>query len=190
MIHNNQLIMLLAGLVLGLFLCTLPATAGGTFPEPPGLPDAFWGNVTLSGYPAPAGSVVSAYIGSVERGSITVTTAGVYGSSKPFEERLIVNGANEEVGCNITFWVNGIKAAQSVAYGGGNALKIDLDADGVRGDLNGDGEVDIGDVAIVAYMVDGKAPRNLGADFNGNGNVDIGDASKIAYFIVGKIGDL
>jgi len=57
----------------------------------------------------------------------------------------------------------------------------------VRGDLNRDGEVDIGDVSKVAYMVVGEEPEDLAADFNENGKVDIGDAAKIAYYFVGKI---
>jgi len=56
-----------------------------------------------------------------------------------------------------------------------------------KGDFNGDGVVDIGDVARVAYMVVGKEPEDLAADLNGNGVVDIGDAAKIAYFFFGKI---
>jgi len=60
----------------------------------------------------------------------------------------------------------------------------------VRGDLNGDGDIDISDVSRVAYMVVGKVPADPAADFNGNGKVDIGDAAKIACFIVGKIGEL
>ncbi|KAF5057560.1 Subtilase family protein [anaerobic digester metagenome] len=60
----------------------------------------------------------------------------------------------------------------------------------VKGDFKGDGVVDIGDVALVAYMVVGKTPEDLLADFNGNGIIDIGDAAKIAYFMVGRIGGL
>jgi len=60
----------------------------------------------------------------------------------------------------------------------------------VRGDFNGDGEVDIGDVSKVAYMVVGKVAADPAADFNQNGKVDIGDAAKIAYYSVGKIGEL
>jgi PKD repeat protein len=56
-----------------------------------------------------------------------------------------------------------------------------------RGDFKGDGRVDIGDVALVAYMVVGKEPADPAADFNENGAVDIGDAAKIAYYFVGKI---
>ncbi len=57
----------------------------------------------------------------------------------------------------------------------------------VKGDFGGDGEVDIGDVARVAYMVVGKTAVDPAADFNGNGAVDIGDAAKIAYYFVEKI---
>ena len=56
-----------------------------------------------------------------------------------------------------------------------------------RGDVTGDGIIDISDVAKVAYMVVGRAPADLVADFNGNGRIDIGDAAKIAYFVVGEI---
>ncbi|WP_332450381.1 DUF7948 domain-containing protein [Methanoculleus sp.] len=57
----------------------------------------------------------------------------------------------------------------------------------VRGDLSGNGVVDIGDVALVAHMVVGKAAADPDADFNENGAVDIGDAAKIAYYFVEKI---
>ncbi len=60
----------------------------------------------------------------------------------------------------------------------------------LRGDVTGDGDIDISDVSKVAYMVVGKEPADLAADFNGNGRVDIGDAAKIAHYVVGKIGAL
>jgi len=60
----------------------------------------------------------------------------------------------------------------------------------VKGDFNGDGAVDIDDVAKVAYMVVGKTEANPAADFNENGAVDIGDAAKIAYYFIGKIAAL
>jgi len=60
-----------------------------------------------------------------------------------------------------------------------------------KGDFNHNWEVDIGDVALVAYMVVGRAPAQIpDADFNNNGMVDIGDAAKIAWFVVGKIPEL
>ena len=61
---------------------------------------------------------------------------------------------------------------------------------GTKGDFNGNGRVDIGDVAKVAFMVAGKVPEDLNADFNGNGRVDIGDAAKIAFYLAGKVSEL
>lgn len=57
----------------------------------------------------------------------------------------------------------------------------------IRGDFNGNGIVDIGDCARVAYMVVGKTPVDMAADFNGDGKVDVADAAKIAYYLVHKI---
>jgi len=56
-----------------------------------------------------------------------------------------------------------------------------------KGDVTGDGKVDISDVSKVAYMVVRKTAADPAADFNGNGVVDIGDAAKIAYYFIGKI---
>jgi len=61
---------------------------------------------------------------------------------------------------------------------------------GIKGDLNNNGRVDIGDVAKVAFMVAGKVPEDLSADFNNNGRVDIGDAAKIAFYLAGKVIEL
>ena len=61
---------------------------------------------------------------------------------------------------------------------------------GIKGDFNGNGRVDIGDVAKVAFVVAGKVPEDLNADFNGNGRVDIGDEAKIAFYLAGKVSEL
>ena len=60
----------------------------------------------------------------------------------------------------------------------------------VKGDLNNNDLVDIGDAALVAYMVVGNVPEDLLADFNQNGEIDIGDAAKVAYVVVGRISEL
>ncbi|PKL61210.1 MAG: hypothetical protein CVV31_12595 [Methanomicrobiales archaeon HGW-Methanomicrobiales-2] len=76
----------------------------------------------------------------------------------------------------------------STASGSDTLSRLDyLTVTNMKGDFKGDGKVDIGDVALVAHMVVGKAAPNPAADFNGNGAVDIGDAAKIAYYFVEKI---
>jgi PKD repeat protein len=60
----------------------------------------------------------------------------------------------------------------------------------IHGDFNGNRQIDIGDVAKVAWMAIGLLVPDMAADFNGDGRVDGADASHIAYYYVGKIPDL
>ncbi|MCQ1539319.1 PKD domain-containing protein [Methanocalculus taiwanensis] len=57
----------------------------------------------------------------------------------------------------------------------------------IRGDFNGNGRVDIGDVAKVAWMAIGLMEPDPAANFKGDGEVDSADAARIAYYYVGKI---
>jgi parallel beta-helix repeat protein len=72
-------------------------------------------------------------------------------------------------------------------YDGKSALLKDGFIVRPRGDFNGNGFVDIGDVSKVAYMVAEKVPEDPEADFNGDGNVDVGDAARIAWYFTGKL---
>ncbi|HQP72098.1 MAG TPA: dockerin type I domain-containing protein, partial [Methanoculleus sp.] len=71
-----------------------------------------------------------------------------------------------------------------------SGYSVQMTAPHVKGDFNGNGRVDIGDVARVAWMAIGLTPVDMGADFNGDGKVDAADAAKIAYYYVGKIPSL
>jgi parallel beta-helix repeat protein len=55
-----------------------------------------------------------------------------------------------------------------------------------RGDFNGNGNVDIGDVAKVAWMAVGLIPDDPEARFTGGETVTGADAARIAYYYVGK----
>ena len=62
-----------------------------------------------------------------------------------------------------------------------------------KGDVNGDGVVDIADaVCVVNYVVDKPTPafNAAAADANGDGAVDIADAVRIVNLVVGKISAL
>ena len=57
----------------------------------------------------------------------------------------------------------------------------------VRGDLSGDGQVDVTDVSICIDMVLGKKTPDLTiADLDGNGMVDVSDVSAIIDIVLGK----
>ena len=64
----------------------------------------------------------------------------------------------------------------------------------VNGDVNGDGEIGIGDYAKIKSQIQGKlkmtAVYNSAADVNHDGEIGIGDYAKIKSFIRGKINNL
>jgi parallel beta-helix repeat protein len=61
---------------------------------------------------------------------------------------------------------------------------------GMKGDFNNNNRVDIGDVSYVSYMVAHLIPSYPMGDVTGDGSIDVGDAAKIAWYYVGKIGNL
>ncbi|BBL67618.1 CARDB domain-containing protein [Methanoculleus chikugoensis] len=60
----------------------------------------------------------------------------------------------------------------------------------VRGDLNGDGNVDWVDVTIAAEMAQKTTPSDPAADVNGDGTVDWKDVALIADFFFGRTSSL
>ena len=57
----------------------------------------------------------------------------------------------------------------------------------LRGDLNGDGLVDVSDVNIIIDMVLGKQEQDLAvADLDGNGIIDVSDVNAIIDIVLGK----
>ena len=61
-------------------------------------------------------------------------------------------------------------------------------SDGVTGDVNGDGEVNVSDVVGIANYVMGETPgifNQANADINDNGSVDVSDVVKLANIILG-----
>ncbi|WP_292366817.1 MULTISPECIES: CARDB domain-containing protein [unclassified Methanoculleus] len=60
----------------------------------------------------------------------------------------------------------------------------------VRGDLNGDGNVNWADVTIAAGMAQGTGPSDAAADFNGDGTVDWKDVALLTDFFFGRTSSL
>ncbi|MCE5338489.1 MAG: PKD domain-containing protein [Methanomicrobiaceae archaeon] len=92
----------------------------------PLLPAEFSGSVTIGGSPAPAGTVITARIGDRDCGSLTLTTAGVYGGDSTFDTRLLVCGGDDDAGKTITFFVDGVKAAGTAVYTPGTSVRLDI----------------------------------------------------------------
>ena len=56
----------------------------------PVMPMAFWGVVFINGNPAPVGTVVRAYYGSVIAGTAVVQESGVYGYTESTKQKLVI----------------------------------------------------------------------------------------------------
>ena len=56
---------------------------------------------------------------------------------------------------------------------------------GIKGDINGDGIVDVSDVSIAIDIVLGKADYNSAADIDNSGNVDVSDISAMIDIVLG-----
>lgn len=65
-------------------------------------------------------------------------------------------------------------------------LVTDQDSTSIPGDLNGDGIVDVDDVAIIAKMILGKTAPDPSADLSHDGVVDVEDFAMIVKIILNK----
>jgi hypothetical protein len=112
--------------VLAISVCSVTLFAPVTAAADITLPEEFYGDVTINGLPAPSGTVIIARIDTVQRGNFTTTVAGKYGGNGTFTPRLIVAGADSDVGKAITFWMSGVKASQSAIYEPGQTKQLAL----------------------------------------------------------------
>ena len=82
---------------------------------------SFSGSVTIGGASAPAGSTITASIGGVEKGSITTTSAGLYGAVSATDSKLEVTGCVVGDACysatqTITFTITGSSCSVTTPY--------------------------------------------------------------------------
>ena len=98
-------------LILLSILLTLSGMVVTVSAELPTPPNQFYGTVTIDGEPAPAGTIITAYIDGDPIESIEVTTAGEYGSDLNYLE---VAGSESDV---ITFRVSGSDETGTIVWG-------------------------------------------------------------------------
>ncbi|MDD4254337.1 MAG: hypothetical protein PHP59_03075 [Methanofollis sp.] len=94
--------------------------------ETPVVPQEFSGTVTINGNPAPAGTVIEAFIDGTSYGKLATESTGVYGGVEIDDDRLVVKGGGDVIGKTITFTVNGNKAAKTAVFSPGELGNIDL----------------------------------------------------------------
>ena len=160
------LLALLVPLGLGLLL----------WPSPPALaqslPHVLSGSATIDGRLAPDGTEVTAVVDGQ-----AVARANV--SSGKYTLLIVPARGQSFVGKPITFTVGDSRAKEKVIYKSGTIAIFNLTGDSslsvVVGDLNGDGQVTIVDLAILSSvwgLGSGSPQFNADADLNGSGTID------------------
>lgn len=109
----------------GACLLLVTVLVAGVYAIPP-LPYEFYGNVTVNGTPADAGVTILAQINGTVVGNVTTAESGVYGGPGTFDRRLVVNGAEKQIGEYITFWIEDQQAAEKVKLYAGESQHLDL----------------------------------------------------------------
>lgn len=112
--------------ILGIVLLMAVSISVAGAQERPVLPCAFYGSVKINGVDAPIGTVITAEIEGIERGSITTTEVGKYGGAGGLESKLGVIGNADDEGKIVTFYINGVKADQTALWKSGGVYVVDL----------------------------------------------------------------
>ncbi|MCK4304020.1 MAG: hypothetical protein KAY24_07260, partial [Candidatus Eisenbacteria sp.] len=104
-----------------LALCGIVASPSHAIPP---VPHAFHGTITIDGSDAAIGTVITAKVGGVEKGSYTTTVAGQYGNAAEIDY-LVVSG-DIETEATIYFYANGNVANETYAFSQGAVTELNL----------------------------------------------------------------
>ncbi len=113
-------------LIIPLVLCSLAVSA---FAQPQ-LPCSFYGNAVINNRNAPVGSIITAEINGLVKGSIILDSEGKYGGETALYGKLLVQDGND--GDTINFYIqtpqmsNKIKASETATWVSGEISKLDL----------------------------------------------------------------
>ncbi len=118
--NSNNLIWILT---VAAFVAVLPFSL---LAAPPQLPHLFYGTVTINGGPAPAGTVIIAKVGGIEKGRITTAAIGTYGGPGAYDGKLVVQGDDLTNGNTITFTVSEVNGTPTDLFENGNVEQLDL----------------------------------------------------------------
>lgn len=142
--------------------------------SPPKLPLSVYGEVTIDGEPAPAGTEIVALIDGDERGEIVTTEDGVYGGSAMGDEKLVVDGHESDDGAAVTFLVDGTEADETVTWEPGADTEVTLTVD-TASDGGGSIAVPAPDENPDSEGVEGENGSDSGDDANSSPGDDKAD---------------
>ena len=106
-------------------------------PEPPSVPAAYYGNVTIDGEPAPEGTTIEAVVDGEVRGSISINESGQYGGPDSLDPKLSVQAPDDSSNDTVRFFVNNDNIdrtevtttdPETIEWDSGDNRRIDLQA--------------------------------------------------------------
>ena len=110
-------------ILLLLALLAVPISALGSTPQPPA---SYYGQVWVDGDPAPENVEIKAIINGTERGAITTDKAGSYGGPGTLQEKMKVNGTQNDEGKTVKFFIGSIEANTTVKWAAGDHQEINF----------------------------------------------------------------
>jgi len=177
-------------------LALLLLVSGALAQTEPQMPHLFYGQVSIGGVPAPAGTTVEAWCPGIQNGTpgnpVFVGENGKFGGPGSFDEKLIVSG-DIAVNTSIFFFVNGSRAlcretgsgsayAESYPFEPSEQTELDLLVEGQPGSVQGSSgaTTETSPIATVATSSStgsgGSARSGGGGDSGGGGGGGIGSA--------------
>jgi len=102
----------------------------------PALPCEYYGEISIGGSPAPAGTIITATIGGAERGRLITSVEGTYGGTGMFDTRLLVQAVEGDDTAAVTFLVNGVELPETAEYAPGEIVRVDLALPGAAPEAN------------------------------------------------------
>lgn len=106
--------------------------------DQPTVPASYYGDVTVNGNDADAGTKIVAIVDGEERGSIEISDAGSYGGPGALDDKLVVEGSGDDDGKTVTFEVRGVEAEETVEWESGDVQEVDLTFEDVPESDDGD----------------------------------------------------
>lgn len=149
---------------------------GPVLAQPPVM--AIYGTATVDERIAPGGTAVAAVIDGQVVAQTTTDSGGFYNMN------ILQPSGASYWGKTVTFTVGGARAQQTTVWQAGLNLNLDLTGTtGVPGDINGDGQVNVVDLAILGSvwgLRQGSAGFDARADLDGNGDIGQPDLAILA----------
>ena len=108
--------------------------------DQPTVPASYYGDVTVNGEDADAGTEIVAFIDGEERGSIETSEEGSYGGPGALDEKLVVEGSDDDNGKTVSFEVRGVEAEETVEWESGDVQEVDLTFEDVPESDDSDGD--------------------------------------------------